>query len=174
MDRVLPKHNVDLRRQQAAASGNYLRILKLIPKITESDHYHFSLHIPAVARTDGGAADTGIAGLVKTDVLERGPYTTLLRFQQVAQSELEPELLEHDWSALPVQMTVRVYHDAEMAEVVDFMNVRHFESSYEYPNRQMLLPDEKQQVNYFLTDWLDRCLQFGLAAEPLKLAAAKS
>ncbi|MBV1913939.1 MAG: DUF1249 domain-containing protein [Pseudomonadales bacterium] len=171
MEQVRPKHKVDLRRQQAAASGNYLRILKLIPKIRENDQYHFVLHLPAVAETGGGPG-TGTAALVETDVLERGPYTTLLRFQQIAQPE--PELLEHDWSTLPVQMTVRVYHDAEMAEVVDFMNVRHFESSYEYPNRQMLLPDEKQQVNYFLADWLDRCLQFGLAAEPLKLAVAKS
>lgn len=72
-----------------------------------------------------------------------------------------------------MRMSVRIYHDAQMAEIVDFMNVRHFKSSYSYPNTQMLLPDEKQQVNYFSGEWLNRCLEFGVAAEPLKLAAVE-
>lgn len=165
MERVLPKHNVDLRKQQAAASSNYVRLLKLFPQLREQDSYSFSLHIPGSI-----AADT----LVETNVMERGPYTTLLQIHQTlflaaqpVQSEIESR--ESDWNQLPANMSIRIYHDAQMAEIVDFTGVRHFKSSYSYPNKQMLLPDEKQQVNYFLGEWLNYCLKFGVAVGPLEL-----
>ena len=169
MERVLPKHNVDLRKQQAAASSNYVRLLKLIPQLREQDSYSFSLHIPGSI-----GADT----LVDTNVTERGPYTTLLQIHQSLLSTAQPsqsetESHDSDWNQLPADMSIRIYHDAQMAEIVDFKGVRHFKSSYSYPNKQMLLPDEKQQVNYFLGEWLNYCLKFGVAVEPLKLTAVE-
>ena len=168
MERVLPKHNVDLRKQQAAASGNYVRLLKLIPDMRECDHYSFSLHLPGVVGQDT---------LIDTEVKERGPYTTLIQIRQTLPRTIQPgqdetESANSGWGQLPMKMSVRVYHDAQMAEVVDFMEVRHFESSYSYPNHQMLLPDEKQQVNYFLGEWLNRCLEFGVATGPLTLTVS--
>lgn len=168
MERVLPKHNVDLRKQQAAASSNYLRLLKLLPQIRDKGHHSFSLHIPGAP-----GADTR----VEADVLERGPYTTLLRINQTLPDTTRPlrhsESTRSCWDPLPVRMSIRIYHDAQMAEIVDFMEIRHFKSSYAYPNKQMLLPDEKQQINYFLGEWLNRCLKFGVAVKPLKLAAVE-
>ena len=142
MERVLPKHKVDLRKQQAAASGNYLRLLKLIPAMRDQNDYNFLVHIPG---------SIGCDTVVKTEVIERGPYTTLVRINQNTPDKRtvaceQPHSIS--WSQ-PVRMTVRIYHDAQMAEIVDFMDVRRFESSYDYPNLKMLLPDEKQQVNYF-------------------------
>jgi len=58
-------------------------------------------------------------------------------------------------------LTVRVYHDAAMAEVISCYRERHIAAVNDYPNRFMHHPDEKVQVNSFLADWLDYCLRFG-------------
>ena len=59
------------------------------------------------------------------------------------------------------KMVVRLYHDARMAEVISNQDVQQIKPRYDYPNEKMHLPDEKQQVNYFLKEWLQLCLKFG-------------
>ena len=59
------------------------------------------------------------------------------------------------------KMVVRLYHDARMAEVISNQDVQQIKPRYDYPNERMHLPDEKQQVNYFLKEWLQLCLKFG-------------
>ena len=58
------------------------------------------------------------------------------------------------------KMVVRLYHDARMAEVISNQDVQQIKPRYDYPNERMHLPDEKQQVNYFLKEWLQLCLKF--------------
>ena len=170
MERILPKRPVNLRAQQAAASSNYVRLLRLIPAMRTQDQYSFRLHIPGTI---------GKETQIDTEVTERGPYTTLLNITQRPADEKrvgQPEnsATDFDWNQLVLRMSVRVYHDAQMAEIVDFMNVRNFKSRYPYPNPKMLQIDEKQQVNFFLRDWLDRCLEFGVAVSPLQFAEFKA
>lgn len=62
----------------------------------------------------------------------------------------------------PVVMKVRLYHDAEVAEVMEFQGKGKFRSFYDYPNANMFLPDEKRQVNRFLLDVLIACWECGL------------
>ena len=52
-------------------------------------------------------------------------------------------------------MTVRMYHDAKVAEVVNCSGRGGFEPEYGYPNKLMLQRDEKRQVNQLLGEWLD-------------------
>lgn len=59
------------------------------------------------------------------------------------------------------KMVIRMYHDARMAEVVSNQDVRQIKPRYDYPNKHMHLPDEKQQINQFLTEWLQLSLQLG-------------
>ena len=59
------------------------------------------------------------------------------------------------------KMVVRLYHDARMAEVISNQDVQQIKPRYDYPNERMHLPDEKQQVNYFLKEWLQLCLKLG-------------
>lgn len=59
------------------------------------------------------------------------------------------------------KMVVRLYHDARMAEVISNQDVEQIKPRYDYPNEKMHLPDEKQQINYFLKEWLQLCLQLG-------------
>ena len=98
-----------------------------------------------------------LLGVLVLEVLESCPYTTTVRVSQ-----------EHCLSWLPVpKMEVRVYHDARMAEVVRAENARRFRGIYHYPNAQMHQPDEKNQLNLFLGEWLGHCLACGHELEPV-------
>lgn len=59
------------------------------------------------------------------------------------------------------KMVIRLYHDARMAEVISNQDVRQVKPRYSYPNQSMHLPDEKQQINVFLKEWLQLSLQLG-------------
>lgn len=58
-------------------------------------------------------------------------------------------------------MTIRLYHDARVAEVISSQNVAQIKPRYDYPNRAMHHPDEKHQINQFLKEWLQLCLELG-------------
>jgi uncharacterized protein YqiB (DUF1249 family) len=59
------------------------------------------------------------------------------------------------------KMVIRLYHDARMAEVISNQDIRQVKPRYDYPNHAMHLPDEKQQMNLFLKEWLQLSLQLG-------------
>lgn len=59
------------------------------------------------------------------------------------------------------KMIIRLYHDARMAEVISNQGVRQIKPRYDYPNSEMHLPDEKQQISLFLKEWLQLCLKLG-------------
>ena len=68
------------------------------------------------------------------------------------------------------RIKVRLYHDARCAEVIEFQGQRRFESVYTYPNVKMRHPDEKAQVNRFLTEFLNLCLAHGVVRkEPVAM-----
>ena len=67
------------------------------------------------------------------------------------------------YNFLSPKMDIRLYHDARMAEVISNQDVRQVKPRYDYPNYSMHLPDEKQQINVFLKDWLQLSLQLGQA-----------
>jgi uncharacterized protein len=140
------RYRIDLPAHMAECDANYLRLIKLFPNLREDDVSAFSVLL--------GERPFH----VRVEVGERGPYTTLLELLQ---------LPEGPWNALP-RMLVRLYHDARSAEVVECHRFRHFRPVYDYPNEHMHLPDEKAQVNRFLTEFLSWCLRHGLAiTEPV-------
>lgn len=135
-------YRVDLPAEQAECEANYARIMRLLK--------------PAVADREVGLPD---GRTLRLRVTERGPYTTTLA--------VAPEAAEQrqHWVMGP-ELTVRVYHDARMAEVVACDRQRRLAARYHYPNRQMFQPDEKSQWNRFLGEWLSHCLQHGHTASP--------
>ncbi len=56
-----------------------------------------------------------------------------------------------------LEWVVRLYHDAELAEVIEDIHGRQLQARYQYPNRTMKHPDEKFRMNEHLGDWLMRC-----------------
>lgn len=79
------------------------------------------------------------------------PYTSTITIEQ--QGGL-PQYLK-------ALMMVRLYHDVRMAEVCASQHFSRLAPRYPYPNDKMHLPDEKMQVNLFLTEWLKLCLKDG-------------
>lgn len=59
------------------------------------------------------------------------------------------------------KMVIRLYHDARMAEVISNQDISQVKPRYDYPNTDMHLPDEKQQINQFLKEWLQLCQALG-------------
>jgi len=91
-------------------------------------------------------------------------YTTLIT---ISQNTIEVgEDLSHLFQP---KMVIRLYHDARMAEVITSQNVRQVKPRYDYPNSKMHLPDEKQQINMFLKEWLQLCHELGQVQVALNL-----
>lgn len=63
----------------------------------------------------------------------------------------------------PLYLTLRMYHDAKVAEIVHHDYHQRIKPSYAYPNPNMHQKDEKYQLNAFLHDWLTACLENGRA-----------
>jgi uncharacterized protein YqiB (DUF1249 family) len=108
------------------------------------------------------------------EVKEVTKYTSLITIAQDAlflakQTQTSNEKLstEDDPSGLYCDtvfrpsMVIRLYHDARMAEVISCQDIRQVKPRYDYPNAQMHHPDEKQQMNVFLKEWLQLCHQLG-------------
>ncbi len=129
----------DLVKMAAVCEANYIRLLKLLPN--EQSTHSFSLVIGKKSVT------------VTLSITEEHPYTTML---EVSQHGIDSQWLQ------PQSMQVRMYHDANMAEVLGYQQHEQFKGSYTYPNQQMHSPDEKMQLNVFLSQWLGHCLEHGI------------
>jgi hypothetical protein len=92
-------------------------------------------------------------------------YTTLIHIAQ-NQSVTNTDVHHKITQLLSPTMIIRLYHDARMAEVNSSQHIRWLKPRYDYPNEKMHLPDEKQQVNQFLKEWLQLCLQQGQVNVP--------
>ncbi|OPX56200.1 hypothetical protein SAMN02745127_00712 [Oceanospirillum multiglobuliferum] len=139
----------ELKRQMAECDANYLRLMRLLPDLERCEHWQFAISDESV--------DLGVLNI---NVTERSRYTTLLRiYQQDPWGE---------WLDQP-ELSVRLYHDARMAEVVGYQKQRHFEGRYLYPNPKMRQPDEKLQINLFLGEWLAHLQQYGHSVAPVAL-----
>ncbi|WP_227520010.1 DUF1249 domain-containing protein [Mangrovitalea sediminis] len=135
----------DLRRLGALCEGNYARLQQLWGLAEDSEAAQFALH--------NGSA---YLGRVSIERLQRERYTDTYYLEQVHNAGR--------WLNNP-RMTVRVYHDARVAEVISCYRYRRIEAVHDYPNRFMHHPDEKVQINAFLADWLSYCLRFGHIAD---------
>ena len=88
-------------------------------------------------------------------------YTSVISFEQECLSHSLKNIPGIVANALHPRMTIRLYHDARMAEVLSTQDIRQVKPRYDYPNSQMHQQDEKQQTNQFLNEWLHLCLRLG-------------
>ncbi len=94
--------------------------------------------------------ETTVGQQLEIFFLEQAKYTTTIRIL------LSP--IKNFQKAGNIEWIVRLYHDAELAEVIENENGRQLKARYCYPNRTMKHPDEKFQMNEHLGDWLLRCV----------------
>ena len=115
---------------------NFSRLVTLLPGVRQ-----LSGQLTALGRQQRCLA---------VEVVEHYKYTTVLRLAQNLPIPLPAAGLSH--------MTVCIYHDAQVAEVLAYQNCSRFRAKYDYPNPKMMQVREKRRVNEFLGEWLDYCL----------------
>lgn len=138
-----PRYKVDLLGLQALCGMNYAKLLRLMPDQESRERWQYS------------ASSRGLHN-ISIRILERAPYTTTVAIEQ--NGEINRWLRE-------LSLGVRIYHDAQMAEVVNSIQYRQFLGRYPYPNKDMHQMDEKAQLNRFLSDWLSLCIEQGHSLE---------
>ncbi|MEZ0121625.1 MAG: DUF1249 domain-containing protein [Candidatus Reddybacter sp.] len=157
------RYRVDLKAFMACCEANYFRLLALFPDLHNKEERRIGL-------------SQGVDVEVILTVLERTSYTTLLSIEQRktgaiealdTRSERTDKSVTVRWFEPPT-LTVRLYHDAQIAEVITYGSNRGVRPKNIYPNQQMFQPDEKRQWNNFLEEWLVLCRQHGYAVgEPV-------
>jgi uncharacterized protein YqiB (DUF1249 family) len=167
------RYVVDLSATMAVCDANYIRLLKLMPHFSLDASRSFTLP------TLGDLAQDTIAQSVDMVVIEAFKYTSTIRIRMGA---LVTSAFYH-----PPCILVRVYHDANTAEVVSFhepwksgegkSGEGKSGKREEWNNRVMPLPedapqfypDEKEQINTFLAEWLTLCIETGLDQNKINL-----
>jgi uncharacterized protein len=147
------RYKVDLPLQMAECEANYVRLHKLLTQHFKKqvvdqhgDEYRFMIN--------RGEQQW----LNQIRILERSPYTTTLQLSQVSVA------VESSWLQMP-RLTVRMYHDAKLAEVLAWEGHKRLRPRYEYPNQAMYHADEKLQINQFLGEILARSISEGYHAD---------
>lgn len=147
---VKTRYKVDLPAQMAECEANYHRLLKLMPQHLTINDWQFAI--------TGGSRNH----YLQIRVIERSRYTTTV---QMAQLDIRlPD--QHIWLQMP-KLTVRLYHDARLAEVLAWEGHKRLRPRYDYPNTAMYQSDEKAQLNRFLGEWLALSLQRGRSTDNL-------
>jgi len=159
-----PNYQVDLSAMMAVCETNYWRLHKLLPKpfaaLEEQDYFDFS--IPSLICNQQER-------ILRISIAETCPYTTTLEFYELGDDTIDES--QRDVFNLSPRLSIRIYHDAKMAEVISFLRKRQYDGHYSYPNKDMHQQDEKAQLNLLLAEWLNHCLHYGHLADENILAA---
>lgn len=146
----------DLVADMAECDANYIRLRKLFPDMDSEDDLQFGIQTLGLkARTREGAT-------VVIRIEERCPFTTMISVD--VSSEEDKPLIR--WPYLEL----RVYHDVRSAEVVRFERHRNFRYRYPTPNENMFQPDEKSQINKYLGELLNYCIEHGYSLQPVEFS----
>ena len=145
------RNPVDLSAQMAVCDANYIRILKLLPDYTLDHHRAFGL--PFVG-WDQETVELQLQSVILR-VTEKFKYTSTVSIRLILTGKVS------DFYRPPV-MLVRLYHDASTAEVVSYQDERDTRADNKTDEVPRYYPDEKEQLNLFLADWLSLCLECGL------------
>jgi len=151
---VRTAYRVNLAQQLAQCEANYWRLLRLLPDRTRRDQWQLGL-------TGQSGQGKAASWHTRISVVERSRYTTTLRLERA-----DSQPLPRDWLRAP-RLTLRLYEDARLAEVLAWERHRHLQPRYDYPNPAMYQQDEKAQLNRFLGEWLALCLEQGRVLEPV-------
>ena len=123
---------------------NYQLLLGLLPELCDGEGDHFLMD-----RRGSGA-------VMEIVVLERCRYTTMLSLKMpfASGTKLLPDL----------SMRLRLYHDAQVAEVTDYQGCGRIPAPYQVTCHAPYLIDEKRQVNRLLHELLRHCQRHGYRA----------
>ena len=141
----------DLVADMAECDANYIRLCRLFPDMDSEEAICFGIQARAAEVIT-----------VNIRVRERCPFTTMVSIDVMSERG-QPHVR---WPSLDL----RVYQDVKSAEVIRFERHRNFHYRYSIPNEHMFQPDEKSQVNKYLGELLDHCIEHGYSLEPVEFS----
>ena len=149
----------------ADCEANYARLCRIMPSVLHRDSANDNSHDSTLSTTqDTVVLDIDLAAnkpaKLTLSISERCRFTTMVNLQVIIDSFTDVK-----GEAGCVNMSVRLYHDVNMAEVIACNHKPNRLASYEYPNELMFQPDEKAQQNRFLSEWLGLCLKHGMSRD---------
>jgi uncharacterized protein YqiB (DUF1249 family) len=112
---------------------NYRVLMQLLRKQLE-DNYQSTVHYENKPM------------VIKASLLESCKYSQVVELEEI--SAIASNILNG------LRLKIRIYHDARVAEVIDYQGHYKIKAKYDYPNHRMYHPDEKRQVNHLLVEWL--------------------
>lgn len=118
--------------------SNYQKLFRLIPNLKLLDH-------SAVGHT------LNQRPALQLEVLERNPYTLTIELNHCFTQPLS--------ELLAPAVKIRVYLDAQLAEVIRDNDRPAVDRVYQNPGRVLEIQEYKWRLNYFLQKWLDHCLK---------------
>lgn len=171
VDLIRKRYKVNLPAQLMECEKNYHYLLRLLGKVDQLLIGH--------QRELMVGQHYKLEGQVVISILEQTKYTTVvhivhhLPLQKDSTSIKNTYLAQNPtsveecgkWRQPLFKGDVRLYHDANVAEVVKCQRYRQFKPRYEYPNLDMHQVDEKAQMNRFLGELLAHCLAHGRIVE---------
>ncbi|MDR2213150.1 MAG: DUF1249 domain-containing protein [Pseudomonadales bacterium] len=147
----LRRHPIDLSAAMAVCDANYLRLRKLLPDSGLGQ-----------TRAIGLAGKSGVPlAQVELSVVEQSRYTSTVRLYL---SDCRGGMT-HPYYQPPL-LLVRLYHDAATAEVISYQGRAISGFVTVLGASAAFNPDEKEQVNQFLAECLQLCLECGLGEHP--------
>ena len=159
----------------ADCEANYARICRIMPSVllkgltgnSANNSESIISSAPAIDEAqDNISFDIDLAtnkpAKLSLSIAERCRFTTMVNLQVLIDS-----FVDVDGESGCVNMSIRLYHDVNMAEVIACNHKPNRLASYEYPNELMFQPDEKAQQNRFLSEWLGLCSKHGMSCESM-------
>jgi uncharacterized protein YqiB (DUF1249 family) len=136
---------------EQVCAANYQKLLHLIPNLLD------------YRETAIGLAESSSA--LHLEVLERSPYTLTVILSHSFKRNLE-EFLEP-------AVTIRLYLDLQLAEVISDHARAAVAKVYKNPRLSLEIMNYKWRLNYFLQKWLEHCLNknYRFSAESIGITA---
>ncbi|WP_133408066.1 DUF1249 domain-containing protein [Parashewanella tropica] len=111
-------------------------------------NYHELLRwLPAQIELGQSYVVSGSTAKLEVQLVENTKYTQLIEIRRPLSSSA------HNYIKQP-KVSVRLYHDAQLAEVLSSQQIYHLLPVYDYPNPEMHQTNEKYQMNAFLSELL--------------------
>lgn len=137
------KYQPNISRFLALCGRNYVNILRWLPNRLPKGHRWQVV---------------GECGQLNVHIVEDTPYTQVIKISRDIDSK-------KPFSTHPIQVgtvnllstpyvSVRIFHDAQLAEVLTSQQISQLRPVYDYPNVEMHHEDEKYRVNAFLEELL--------------------
>jgi len=140
------------------AEHNYIRLLDLIPNLDLLDG-------ECVSEREGRRS-------LWLRVVEQTPYSTLCELHEygVLQAPVgSQDEARADAQVEEIALTLRVYHDARVAELLSYRNRYGGGEVVAAPVLQTPALNRKRELNFFLWKWLGHCLERGHRLSPASL-----